>query len=58
MSVGKFFILRYVLLCIPASHFYEETLPPDFAVGIFQINKHGVFVHLESVVYVTDTCVM
>ena len=33
------------------SHLYEETLPPDFVIGLFQINKDGdrVFVHLESI---------
>ena len=33
------------------SHLYEETLPPDFVIGLFQINKFGnrVFVHLESI---------
>ena len=33
------------------SHPYEETLPPDFVIGNFQINKHGnrIFVHLESI---------
>ena len=33
------------------SHLYEETSPPDFVIGLFQINKDGdrVFVHLESI---------
>ena len=33
------------------SHLYEETLPPAFVIGLFQINKGGdrVFVHLESI---------
>ena len=33
------------------SHLYEETLPPDFVIGLFQINKYGnrVFVHLKSI---------
>ena len=33
------------------AHLYEETLPPDFVIAIFQINKAGnrVFVHLESI---------
>ena len=33
------------------SHLYEETLPPVFVIGLFQINKDGghVFVHLESI---------
>ena len=33
------------------SHLYEETLPPDFVIGLFQINKYDnrVFVHLESI---------
>ena len=33
------------------SHLYEETLPPDFVIGFFKINKYGnrVFVHLESI---------
>ena len=33
------------------SHLYEETLPPDFVIGLFQISKYGDrdFVHLESI---------
>ena len=33
------------------SHLYEETLPPCFVIGLFQINKDGDrdFVHLESI---------
>ena len=35
-------------------HLYEETLPPEFVIGLFQINKDGdrVFVHLESILNV------
>ena len=40
-----------MLLYSYISHLYEETLPPDFVIGLFQINKDGdhVFVHLESI---------
>ena len=33
------------------SHLYEDTLSPDFFIGLFQINKYGnrVFVNLESI---------
>ena len=51
LSVRKFFINRYVLLYSYISHLYEETLPLDFAIGLFLVNKYGdrVFVHLESI---------
>ena len=40
-----------MLLYSYISHLYEETLPPDFVIGLFQINKDGdrIFVHLESI---------
>ena len=40
-----------MLLYYYISHLYEETLPPGFVIGLFQINKDGdhVFVHLESI---------
>ena len=33
------------------SNLCEDTLPPDFAIGLFQINKDGdrIFVNLESI---------
>ena len=51
LSVRKFFIHRYMLLYSYISHLYEDTSPPDFFIGLFQINKDGdrVFVHLESI---------
>ena len=51
LSVRKFFIHRYMLLYSYISHLYEETLLPDFGIGLFQINKDGdrVFVHLEAI---------
>ena len=36
-------------VCI--SHLYEQTLPLDFVIGFFQINKDGncAFVHFEYI---------
>ena len=53
LSVRKLFIHRYMLLYSYISHLDEETLPPDFVIGRFQINKDSdrVFVHLESSLY-------
>ena len=50
MSVRRFFIRRYMLLYIPTSRTFMKR-PPDFVIGLFQINKGGdrVFVHLESI---------
>ena len=33
------------------SHLYEDTLPPDFVIGVFQISKDGdrVFAYLVSI---------
>ena len=40
-----------MLLFSYISHLNEETLPPDFVIGLFQINKDDdrVFVHFESI---------